>query len=83
MMKKPTKILSDEHLNILKVIEALSQECDSIDSRKELDKDFFKNAIFFIRNYADRFHHAKEEDILFKELCKDSVEMHCNPTDVV
>ena len=24
--------------------------------------------IDFIRNYADRFHHAKEEDVLFKAL---------------
>lgn len=77
---KPTKILSDEHKNILKVIEALNKECDLLESGKELDKDFFNKAIDFIRNYADKFHHAKEEEILFKELCKDTVEMHCNPT---
>lgn len=77
--EKPTKILSDEHQNILKVIDALIKECDSLESGKGLDKDFFEKAINFIRNYADKFHHAKEEDILFKELCKDTVEMQCNP----
>lgn len=37
--------------------------------------------IDFIRNYADKFHHAKEEDILFVELCKDTIKMNCNPTE--
>ncbi|MFH1209729.1 MAG: hemerythrin domain-containing protein [archaeon] len=80
--KKTSKILSDEHKNILKVIEALNRECNNLESGKrleKLDKEFFKKAIDFIRNYADKFHHAKEEDILFKELCKDTVQMHCNP----
>mgnify|MGYP001288102147 CR=1 FL=1 len=79
MEETPTKILSDEHQNILKVIDALIKECNALESGKELSKDFFEKAIDFIRNYADKFHHAKEEDILFKELNKDSVEMHCNP----
>lgn len=79
-MENPTKILSDEHKHILKVINALIKECDALESGKELDKDFFKKAIDFIRNYADKFHHAKEEDILFVELNKDEVGMHCNPT---
>jgi hemerythrin-like domain-containing protein len=77
--EKLTKILSEEHQNILKVIDALTKECSSLESGKDLDKDFFEKAIDFIRNYADRFHHAKEEDILFKELNKDDVQMHCNP----
>lgn len=80
-MKKPTEILSDEHKNILKVIEALSLECRIIESGKKLDEKFFMETIDFIRNYADKFHHAKEEDILFKELCKDTVQMRCNPVE--
>jgi hemerythrin-like domain-containing protein len=77
--EKLTKALSDEHQNILKVIDALTKECSSLESGKELDKDFFEKAIDFIRNYADKFHHAKEEDILFVELNKEDIEMHCNP----
>ena len=41
----------------------LSEECDSLEE-KAIDRDFFERVIDFIRNYADRFHHAKEEDIL-------------------
>jgi len=29
---------------------------------------FYLNGVDFIRNYADRFHHAKEEDVLFEAL---------------
>ncbi|MBI2053788.1 MAG: hemerythrin domain-containing protein [Candidatus Staskawiczbacteria bacterium] len=81
-MKKPTTILSEEHQHILKVLSALSRECDNLKSGgSKLNKEFFSKAIDFIRNYADKFHHVKEEDILFKELSKDTVEMHCNPMD--
>ncbi|MEK9183875.1 MAG: hemerythrin domain-containing protein [Patescibacteria group bacterium] len=80
-MEKPTKILSDEHKNILKVIEALAKECDRLGAGVEIDKDFFKKAIDFIKNYADKFHHAKEEDILFKELDKRKEKMNCSPMD--
>ncbi|MFQ5475021.1 MAG: hemerythrin domain-containing protein [Candidatus Nanoarchaeia archaeon] len=76
-MSKAMALLSDEHKHILNVIDALLKECSSIDS-KGLDKVFFEKAIDFIRNYADKFHHAKEEDILFVELA--SADMHCDPT---
>ena len=80
-MNELTKILSDEHQNILRVIRTIKKECQEIEAGKAVDKEYFNSAIDFIRNYADKFHHAKEEDILFKAMCSDSVEMHCNPTD--
>ena len=76
----PTKILSEEHQNILKIIEALIKESGALGAGKEIDKTFFEKAIDFIRNYADKFHHAKEEDILFKEFNK-AEGAHCNPVE--
>ena len=86
MQSETSKILSEEHQNILKIIESLENECDAIENNnKEPDKDFFKKIIDFIRNYADKFHHAKEEDILFKEFNKCVTEdpggAPCNPTE--
>ena len=78
-MKKSTTILSDEHKNILKVIDSVLKKCDEIEIGKEIDKEFFVRAIDFIKNYADKFHHNKEEDILFLELNKEGVLDHCNP----
>lgn len=78
-MKKPTTFLSNEHKNILKVIDSILKRCDDIEAGREMNKEFFAKAINFIKNYADKFHHSKEEDILFLELNKDGVLEHCNP----
>jgi len=80
-MEKPTTILSAEHQNILKVIQVLLKECDLLEKNKEINSDFFRQVIDFIRGYADKFHHAKEEEILFKEMNKDTVSLHCNPIE--
>lgn len=80
--KESSKILAKEHENILKVVKALDEKSDLT---QEIDQEFFKMAISFIKNYADKFHHAKEEDILFKEFnrCveKESGCIHCNPIE--
>jgi len=68
-----TEILSDEHKNILKIIDSLENL-----EEKNIDRDFLIKIIDFIKNYADKFHHAKEEDILFKEM--HNTELHCDPT---
>lgn len=80
-METTSKILSDEHQNILKVIDVLLKECDLLQSGKKIDNDFFKKTIDFVKGYADKFHHAKEEDILFIEMNKDEIQMHCNPIE--
>lgn len=82
-MKKTSKILVDEHKNILTVVGILEKECDKLEDSRNIDKDFFVKSIEFIRNYADKFHHSKEEEILFKELCKEEVQekLHCNPIE--
>jgi|SRR3989344_3809739 len=75
-----TKILTEEHKEILKVIENLSEQCGKLGAGEPLNKEFFIKAIEFIRKYADKFHHAKEEDILFKEFNK-AEGLHCNPVE--
>jgi rubredoxin/hemerythrin-like domain-containing protein len=54
-----------EHMN--KMIEI---ETNRINSTKKVDIDFIDVVIDFLRTYADRCHHGKEEDILFRELSK-------------
>jgi hemerythrin-like domain-containing protein len=82
-MSTPTKILSDEHQVILAIINATIKKCNGITENSEIDTQFFADVIDFIQNYADKFHHAKEEDVLFVELCKPetSGQMHCNPVN--
>ncbi len=82
-MKNVTQVLSEEHQNILKVINVVLEECEQLAYGKKLDKKFFNEVIRFIKNYADGFHHIKEEDILFKTMLNNPENMHCNPIPVM
>ena len=83
MENKSINMLVKEHEKILLVVDALEKKCGFLESGENVDKDFFTKVIDFIRNYADRFHHAKEEDILFREFNKCAEEgcVHCNPVE--
>jgi hemerythrin-like domain-containing protein len=66
-LSPPLQALVDEHTNIKRVLARLPGLSARIQSG--LDKDTrptILEVINFIRQYADTFHHAKEEDILFK-----------------
>lgn len=82
-MNNVTQILTSEHQYILKVISAALNECEKVENGKELDLDFFEKTVDFIKNYADKFHHAKEEDILFKAMLENVDGLHCNPIPVM
>jgi hemerythrin-like domain-containing protein len=82
-MKNITSVLSDEHQNILKVIESMLSTCEKIEAGDEIDPVYFENAVAFIKNYADTYHHAKEEEILFKAMLNNVNGMHCNPIPVM
>ena len=75
------KYLMDEHVYILKVVDKAESVCGDLENGADLDKEFVVRFIDFIRNYADKFHHAKEEDMLFVEMQKPGVELHCNPVE--
>jgi hemerythrin-like domain-containing protein len=59
-----------EHRLIERMIRQLKQQLDKVGSQKKVDPVFIDVAVDFIRNYADRCHHGKEEDILFRDLAK-------------
>ena len=80
-LNTPSEILSNEHKNILKFISILENKCFEQKNENKIDIDFFKNAVDFIKNYADGFHHAKEEKIYFIEICEHEASMHCNPVE--
>ncbi|SHO43294.1 hemerythrin domain-containing protein [Anaerocolumna xylanovorans] len=59
-----------EHENILKFIGAVENACCRIIEGDEVDTDDFEKMIYFARNYADKHHHGKEEQVLFAEMTK-------------
>ena len=64
----PIQKLMAEHKVILRGIDLLEQGADRLEQGENISADYFRAAIDFIRNYADKYHHAKEEDILFIRL---------------
>ena len=59
-----------EHRLIERMIRQIQKVLKEIDSTNEVDPLFIDTAVDFIRTYADRTHHGKEEDILFRDLQK-------------
>lgn len=68
--RAPTGPLVWEHRLIERMIALMRDQLSTIDATGTIDPDFVDVATDFIRTYADRCHHGKEEDILFRELAK-------------
>ncbi|OFZ22400.1 MAG: hypothetical protein A2202_03585 [Bdellovibrionales bacterium RIFOXYA1_FULL_36_14] len=80
-----TKKLMDEHQLIIKYISLLELYLTKIKNDRKREDLFVKLGDFvdFIKNYADKYHHAKEENILFKFMEEPGVLTHCNPLPVM
>jgi hemerythrin-like domain-containing protein len=57
-----------EHRLIERMIRLLDIQAKRIRGGGAPDPEFVSEALDFIRTYADRCHHGKEEDILFRDL---------------
>ena len=76
-----TEDLMKEHQLILKYIDLMERYAE-FDLKDLIAPILFEKANFFIQfihEFADHFHHAKEEDILFRYLEVPGVLTHCNP----
>ena len=60
-----TQALIDEHVLILKGLGFLRIARDKIEQNQHPHKLFFQKAVPFFRNYADKYHHYKEEFLMF------------------
>jgi len=73
MKRDITQRLKDEHQLILRMLVLLEQNAALTAQGVFHDYRFFLDGVDFIRNYADRFHHAKEEDVLFEALIENGM----------
>lgn len=58
-------ILINEHVYIKKVLAAIKRDCEQLVEGKNVDINFYRQIIDFVRNFADKYHHQKEENMLF------------------
>jgi len=62
----PLKKLVDEHSLIKKWLALIPEVVAALDVESEAGRKIVLTGIDMIRSYADKYHHAKEEEILFK-----------------
>lgn len=67
---KLTQALIDEHVHILKGLHFFKMARDLIERNQHPPKDFFKCGVSFFRQYADQYHHYKEEFLMFGFLAR-------------
>jgi len=60
--------LMKEHRLVERMLATVERGLAEIEATHRIDPLFVDAAVDFIRTYADRTHHGKEEDILFAEL---------------
>ena len=72
--------MMDEHQTILRVLASLEALVAS-DTGEPVST--FKDIVQFLRDYADRLHHAKEEDLLFPAMEAAGVPAEQGPTAVM
>jgi hemerythrin-like domain-containing protein len=62
----PMKQLVEEHVLIKRWVALIPEITRSVDLDGADDRQLLLDGVDFIRSFADRYHHAKEEDILFR-----------------
>lgn len=62
----PMKKMVDEHVLIKRWLTLIPKVIENLDLESEEGLEIINNGIDFIRNFADKYHHAKEEEEAFK-----------------
>ena len=66
--KMPVEMLRDEHVVILRVVDALERWLNRLEAGQAVDAETLNKSVQFFQGFADRCHHHKEEELLFPQL---------------
>lgn len=80
---RPTEILTAEHRVIERVLTCLERMAGRARGDARIDVESAREAIDFLRGFADRCHHAKEEEQLFPLMEANGFSPHQGPTAVM
>ena len=64
------EILVNEHGLIRQFVDNLSMAAEKLETGEQPPRQFFEKALEFGRNFTDRFHHFKEEYVMFAQLAQ-------------
>jgi len=80
---RPTDILSGEHRVIEQVLDCLAALSEQAAQSAALDTARAAQVLEVLRTFADRCHHGKEEDLLFKRMGERGMPTHVGPIGVM
>ncbi len=63
-----TTVLKEEHRVIERMLAVLATAAQRLEAGERIRPDLFREAVDFVRNFADKNHHGKEEANLFPRL---------------
>lgn len=78
-----TNQLKDEHKVIKSMLRILKTVSEKLSSGEQIDGSDIRKIIKFIKNFADRCHHGKEEDVLFMEMERSGIPREGGPVGVM
>lgn len=76
---RATESLKEEHEIIERLLNVLDTACEKIENNEEVPSGFFEKVLDFIRTFADKCHHGKEEDVLFPAIEKKGIPKEGGP----
>lgn len=62
---KSTEMLKKEHKAIKLMLKILGNVCNKLDNREKVNVEHLEKIVNFIKIFADKCHHGKEENLLF------------------
>ncbi|QAT40463.1 hemerythrin domain-containing protein [Clostridium sp. JN-9] len=65
------EVMVSEHKNISRMLRVIRKYCLKVLNDNNVDYSDFHKIIDFIRNYADKHHHGKEEKFLFVKMVEE------------
>ncbi len=80
---RPTEELEAEHRGIERMLAIMDAIRPRLEAGEAVETEHLDQILEFIRVFADRCHHAKEEDLLFVAMREAGVPSECGPIAVM
>ncbi|MBI5359089.1 MAG: hemerythrin domain-containing protein [Planctomycetes bacterium] len=80
---RPTELLKEDHKVILRMIAVMKKAADDVIGGGGLNVEHLERMVDFIRTFADKCHHGKEEDLLFVEMERYGIPKEGGPIGVM
>ena len=80
---KPTDILKEEHRGIELMLAILQRMCKKLETKEQIDLNHLEQTLDFLKGFADKCHHMKEENLLFPAMEKVGFSKEAGPLAVM